>query len=74
MLVDVLNDGIEEGELEAHDTRTVAAALIGATGEALVGPLAPTTAAGTANPEALIAAVVQFCANAVPARQPALET
>src|SRR3954471_2704892 len=40
VLVEVLNQGIERGELEPHDTQTTAAALVGAIGEALVGPLA----------------------------------
>ena len=35
----VLEDGVAGGELRPHDTRTVAAALVGALGEALVGPL-----------------------------------
>ena len=35
----VLEDGVRDGELRPHDTRTVAAALVGALGEALVGPL-----------------------------------
>ena len=75
VLVDVLRDGVEQGEFEPHDPHTLAAALIGATSEALVGPLSPTAEAATADVEALIAAVVQFCANAVPTtRQPVLET
>src|SRR5918992_2702871 len=36
----VLEDGVREGELRPHDSATVAAALVGALGEALVGPLA----------------------------------
>src|SRR3954452_23871619 len=35
----VLAQGVSEGELRPHDTHTVAAALVGALGEALVGPL-----------------------------------
>ena len=35
----VLEDGVEAGELRPHDTRTVAAALVGALAESLVGPL-----------------------------------
>src|SRR4051794_2955987 len=35
----VLSDGIDAGRLEPHATETVAAALVGALGEALVGPL-----------------------------------
>src|SRR5918997_4219662 len=36
----VLEDGVREGELRPHDSATVAAALVGALGEAMVGPLA----------------------------------
>jgi AcrR family transcriptional regulator len=61
----VLADGVEAGELEAHDERTVAAALVGALGEALVGPLAD---AQGENREALVATLVQFCLAALPAR------
>ena len=41
----VLEDGVAAGELRPHDTRTVAAALVGALGEALVGPLSAAMAA-----------------------------
>jgi AcrR family transcriptional regulator len=60
----VLEDGVRAGELRPHDTRTVAAALIGALGEALVGPLS--TANGDGSKEALIATVVQFSEEALP--------
>src|SRR5690349_4259494 len=40
VVVEVLTQGIERGELEVHDTQTTAAALVGAIGETLVGPLA----------------------------------
>ena len=59
----VLEDGVRDGELRPHDTRTVAAALVGALGEALVGPLS--TANGGPH-EALIATLVQFCEEALP--------
>src|SRR5205823_4494939 len=41
VLAEVLSAGVADGELESHDTGTVAAALIGAIGEALVGPPPP---------------------------------
>jgi AcrR family transcriptional regulator len=59
----VLDDGVSAGELRPHDSRTVAAALVGALAEALVGPLA-TARAGSR--EALIATLVQFCQEALP--------
>lgn len=73
----VLEDGARDGELRPHDTRTVAAALVGALGEALVGPLstarplpAQPAASGLGGPhEALIVTLVQFCEEALPRAQ-----
>jgi AcrR family transcriptional regulator len=62
----VLDDGVRAGELRAHDTRTVAAALVGALGEALVGPLSEP---GTRRREALVAGLVEFCLNALPRKE-----
>jgi AcrR family transcriptional regulator len=59
----VLEDGVRAGELRPHDTRTIAAALVGALAEALVGPL---SAANGGAKEALIATLVQFSEEAVP--------
>jgi AcrR family transcriptional regulator len=61
----VLEDGVRDGELRPHDTRTVAAALVGALGEALVGPLS--TANGSHEP--LVATLIQFCEEALPRAQ-----
>lgn len=69
----VLREGVADGDLEPLDASTVAAALVGALGEALAGPLSPRAGAGgdgvSANAapshEALIAAIVQFCLNAI---------
>jgi AcrR family transcriptional regulator len=63
----VLEDGVRDGELRPHDTRTVAAALVGALGEALVGPIS--TANGGSSHEALIATLVQFSEEALPRAQ-----
>ena len=57
-----LEDGVSAGELEPHDSQTVAAALIGGLGEALVGPLSRREQQS----EALVATLVQFCQNALP--------
>ena len=62
----VLEDGVHDGELRPHDTRTVAAAYVVALGEALVGPLS--TANGGPK-EALIATLVQFSEEALPRAQ-----
>ena len=53
----ILDDGIERGELEPHDTQTYGAAILGAISEALVGPLSDPNAR---DHEALIASLVQF--------------
>src|SRR6476469_5189732 len=58
-----IEQGIETGELPPQDAHTVAAALVGALGEALVGPLAPGV---HESHEALIATLVPFCMNAIP--------
>jgi AcrR family transcriptional regulator len=60
----VLARGVENGELRPHDSNTLAAALVGALGEALVGPLSA-AGAGRAG-EALVASLVQFCLDALP--------
>jgi AcrR family transcriptional regulator len=75
----VLEDGVRDGELRPHDTRTVAAALVGALGEALVGPLstnshpaqpAEPAASGLGGPhDALIFTLVQFSEEALPRAQ-----
>src|SRR5918997_6787892 len=59
----VLEDGVRAGELRPHDSGTVAAALVGALAESLVGPIS--TANGGPR-EALIATLVQFCQEALP--------
>jgi AcrR family transcriptional regulator len=59
-----IEQGIEAGEMAPQDAETVAAALVGALGEALVGPLSPGQRGGH---EALVATLVNFCLNAIPA-------
>ncbi|MFL5820605.1 MAG: TetR/AcrR family transcriptional regulator [Solirubrobacteraceae bacterium] len=55
----VIGDGIAAGELPAQDAELTAAALVGAIGEALVGPLSPTAAGG--DPDRLVRDLVTFC-------------
>jgi AcrR family transcriptional regulator len=64
VLAAVMRDGIDRGELAPHDTETFGAALIGATAEALVGPL--TTGQRPMADEALVASLVSFCIRALP--------
>jgi AcrR family transcriptional regulator len=59
----VLEDGVGDGELRPHDSRTVAAALVGALGESLVGPLSN---ANGGSRDSLVATLVQFCQEALP--------
>jgi AcrR family transcriptional regulator len=67
VLARTMEQGIERGELVPHDTKTFSAALIGATAEALVGPLA--TQPRPADDEALIATLVSFCSGALPRQE-----
>ncbi len=46
----VLADGIADGSIAPHDVEVVAAALVGACGEVLVGPVAPASGADAADP------------------------
>ena len=64
VLVQVLEQGIDRGEFELHDKQTTAAALVGAIGEALVGPLAADRN-GDVSPS-LVAAVVDFATRSLP--------
>ena len=62
-----LRDGVEAGELRPHDVETIAAALVGGLGEALVGPLSPANGGGhRRRNEALVASLVQFSLDALP--------
>ncbi|HEX8743160.1 MAG TPA: TetR/AcrR family transcriptional regulator [Thermoleophilaceae bacterium] len=58
----ILEEGVRDGELAPHDSETAAAAVVGALGEALVGPLSPRGGGG----EAMVAALVDFCIRALP--------
>ena len=62
-----LRAGVESGQLEPHDSDTVAAAIVGALAEALVGPLSQ--ADHPSRNEALVATLVQFALNALPRNQ-----
>jgi AcrR family transcriptional regulator len=67
VLAQTMQQGIARGELAPHDTQTFSAALIGATAEALIGPLS--TQPRPADDEALIASLVSFCAGALPRQE-----
>jgi AcrR family transcriptional regulator len=63
LMSEVITEGIEAGELPAQDVDATAAALIGAIGETMLGPLSPTTNGG--DPDALIASLINFCTRAI---------
>lgn len=69
VLVAAIEDGIARGELSPHDTETFGAALVGAIGEALVGPLSPAASGVPHAHEALIAGLVQFCLSSLPTEE-----
>jgi len=54
-------DGVEDGQLPPQDPAFTATALVGAIGEALVGPLSPTTHPTDADANALVARLIAFC-------------
>jgi AcrR family transcriptional regulator len=65
--VRALEAGVAAGEFRPHDTEIAAAAMVGALGEALLGPLSPASN-GHGRPrhhDALVAGLVQFCLNSV---------
>lgn len=64
----VIADGVATGELPEQDPATSAAALVGAIGEALVGPVSPTASA--ADPESLIDSLKCFCIRSVTGKEP----
>ena len=59
----VLRDGVAAGELPPQNVELAAAALVGALGEALVGPLSPV--APDVDPDALVADLVAFSLRSV---------
>ena len=65
VFADALEQGVADGELRPHDSQTVAAALVGALGEALVGPLSRRER----RREALVATLVEFSLNALPTEE-----
>jgi len=67
----LIADGVATGELPRQDPEITAAALVGALGEALVGPLSP--AGGEVDPDVLVAEVVSFWVRALGAEPHASE-
>jgi AcrR family transcriptional regulator len=65
----VIADGVSSGELPQQDPLLSAAAMVGAIGEALVGPVSPTASAH--DPEAVISSLRDFCIRAATGKEPA---
>ena len=63
VFADLIAAGVESGELPGQDPELAGAALVGAIGEALVGPLSPTTAEREA--DVVVAALTDFCVRSV---------
>jgi AcrR family transcriptional regulator len=63
LMAEVIAEGIEAGELPPQDVDATAAALIGAIGETMLGPLSPTANGG--DPDAVIASLINFCTRAI---------
>jgi AcrR family transcriptional regulator len=67
-----LAEGVASGELRELDSQVVAAAIVGALAESLVGPLSPTSNGRSApkHHDALVANLVQFCLSAITKEAP----
>ena len=63
VIAEIVADGVRNGELPDQDPGATAAALVGAIGETMLGPLSPTANGG--DPEALIASLINFCTRAI---------
>lgn len=59
IFADIIRDGIAAGEVAPQDARTMAAAIVGAIAESLIGPLSEQP--HPQQEDALIATVVRFC-------------
>lgn len=68
VFAELLREGIDRGEVPPQDPEMVAAGLVGAIGEALLGPLSPGAASKPNRQEALIAGIVGFCLSAIERR------
>jgi AcrR family transcriptional regulator len=74
VIAEIVADGVESGELPEQDPEVTGAALVGAIGETMIGPLSPTSPYNGSflsdrpranDPEALIASLIDFCTRAI---------
>jgi AcrR family transcriptional regulator len=63
VIAEIVADGIESGDLPQQDPEVTGAALVGAIGETMLGPLSPTTNGG--DPDTLIASLIDFCTRSI---------
>jgi AcrR family transcriptional regulator len=63
LIAGLVSEGIAEGTIPEQDVGLTASALVGAIGEALVGPLSPVGGAGMHDDE-IVAALIVFCRRA----------
>jgi AcrR family transcriptional regulator len=63
VIAEIVADGVASGELPKQDPEVTGAALVGAIGETMIGPLSPTS--NGSDPEALIASLIDFCIRAI---------
>ena len=63
VFAELVREAIAGGELPEQDVAVASAAVVGAMGEALVGPLSPS--AGRSDPDRLIRSIVRFCIGAL---------
>ena len=67
-VAELIDDGIASGELPGQDSQLSAAALVGATAEAMVGPLSPTVA--RRDSDQLIAWLRAFAIRSITGKEP----
>jgi AcrR family transcriptional regulator len=67
----LIAEGVERGELPEQDPELTAAALVGAIGESLVGPLSPAGAGERMEEGRLVAGLQLFCLRSVSDKEPA---
>jgi AcrR family transcriptional regulator len=67
VFAEVIADGVASGELPSQDADVSAAALVGAIGEALVGPVSPTTSGDAA--DSVIGSLRDFCIRSVTGKE-----
>jgi AcrR family transcriptional regulator len=63
VIAEILEEGVRTGELPEQDVEVTAAALVGAIGETMLGPLSPTSNGG--DPDDAIASLIDFCTRAI---------